>query len=129
MFNDYYKNLGMKNDGIIIKDGCGVSRNNLFTADWITSALSKLYKDADFSKFKENMAQPGDGTLGNRMFDLRGNAWLKTGSLSNVSTIAGYVHSQDGHTYSVSVLIQNFNIQQQDVKSFEDEIIKLIYNR
>lgn len=129
MFNDYYKNLGMKNDGIIIKDGCGVSRNNLFTADWITSALSKLYKDADFSKFKENMAQPGDGTLGNRMFDLRGNAWLKTGSLSNVSTIAGYVHSQDGYTYSVSVLIQNFNIQQQDVKSFEDEIINLIYNR
>jgi len=129
VFNDFYEKLGLKTDKVIIKDGCGVSRNNLFTADWITSALNKIYKLNNFETFKNNMAQPGDGTLASRLYDLRGNAWLKTGSLSNISTIAGYVHSLDGHTYAVAVLIQNFKEKQQDIKSFEDEIITTVYNK
>ena len=129
LFNEFYEKLGLKKEDYIIKDGCGVSRNNLFTADWVTSALVKLYADDNFEVFKENMAQPGDGTLSSRLFDLRGNAWLKTGSLSNTSTIAGYIHSLDGNTYSIAVFNQNFKKKQQDIKAFEDEIIKIIYNR
>ncbi len=129
IFNEFYEKLGLKKNSVIIKDGCGVSRNNLFSVDWTTSALNKLYKLNNFSTFKDNMAQPGDGTLSSRLYDLRGNAWLKTGSLSNISTIAGYVHSVDGHTYSVAVFIQNFTNKQQDIKAFEDSIITAVYNR
>ncbi len=129
MFNEFYNKHGIETDGIIIKDGCGVSRNNLFYADWFTSALAKLYKMGGFEKFRENMAQAGDGTLYNRLYDLRGEAWLKTGSLSNISAISGYVKSQDGHTYAVAVLIQNFTQKQIEIKRFEDEIIKIIYDK
>ena len=75
------------------------------------------------------MAQSGDGTLNNRLYPLRGEVWLKTGSLSNISAIAGYVKSQDGHTYSIVILTQNFIQEQSTVKKFEDEIINIIYNR
>ncbi|MBQ9246219.1 D-alanyl-D-alanine carboxypeptidase/D-alanyl-D-alanine-endopeptidase [bacterium] len=128
-FKEFYKNNDIETDDIIIKDGSGVSRNNLFTADWMTNALDKLYKQKDFETFKENMAQAGDGTLLNRLHDLRGEVWLKTGSLSNVSSLAGYVKSQDGHTYSVAIMIQNFNDSQTQIKSFENEIIQIIYNK
>ena len=128
LFNDYFEKLGQKNDTIIIKDGCGVSRKNLITADWITSALNKIYKSENFEKFKDNMAQPGDGTLSSRLYELRGNAWLKTGSLSNISAIAGFIHSMDGNTYSIAILIQNFNLDHKDIKNFEDNIIAIIYN-
>ena len=75
------------------------------------------------------MAQPGDGTLTERLFELRGSAWLKTGSLAHISSIAGYVSSNDGNTYAVSILIQNYNDKKSNVKDFEDKIINLIYTK
>ncbi len=129
MLKDFYKKEGLNLDNMIIADGCGVSRNNLLSSDWITSALNKLYRMKDFDKYKEFMAQPGEGTLSKRLYDLRGSVWLKTGSLSNISAIAGYIESKDGNTYSAVIVIQNFTNPQTDIKMFEDELIKLIYNR
>lgn len=129
MFEEFYNNLGADTSGIIIKDGSGVSRNNLFYADWMSDALVKLHKKENFEKFKENAAQPGEGTLSNRLLELRGSARLKTGSLSNVSSIAGYVKSKDGKVYALAVLIQNFKQNQSEIKQFEDEIIRIIYNK
>lgn len=129
VFKEFYKKQGLETDNILIKDGCGVSRNNLLYADWMTQALNKIYNQKDFEKFKDNMAQSGDGTLNNRLYPLRGEVWLKTGSLSNVSAIAGYVKSQDGHTYSIVILTQNFVQEQSEIKKLEDEIINIIYNR
>lgn len=123
----FYKDIDFKS--VIIKDGCGVSRNNLVSADWMTDVLREIYKDKNFDKFKEYMAQPGDGTLSERLYDLRGEAWLKTGSLSNVSGISGFVNSKDGNTYAVAIYTQNFLDNPKDVKKFEDEIITLIFNR
>ena len=129
VFKEFYKKQGLETDNILIKDGCGVSRNNLLYADWMTQALNKIYNQKDFEKFKDNMAQSGDGTLNNRLYPLRGDVWLKTGSLSNISAIAGYVKSQDGHIYSIVILTQNFVQEQSEIKKLEDEIINIIYNR
>ncbi len=128
-FNEFYKKNGISTDKILVKDGSGVSRNNLVSVGWITDSLVKLNKEKDFEKFKEKMAQPGDGTLSNRLFDLRGDAFLKTGSLSNVSAISGFVKSQDGNDYAVAIIVQNFMEEQTKVKKFEDDIIKLIYSK
>lgn len=128
-FNEFYKKNGISTDKILVKDGSGVSRNNLVSVGWITDSLVKLNKEKDFESFKEKMAQPGDGTLSNRLFDLRGDAWFKTGSLSNVSAISGFVKSQDGNDYVVAIIIQNFMEEQPKVKKFEDDIIKLIYSK
>jgi D-alanyl-D-alanine carboxypeptidase/D-alanyl-D-alanine-endopeptidase (penicillin-binding protein 4) len=128
-FKEFYKDNNINTDDIIIKDGSGVSRNNLLSADWMTKALDMIYKHKDFAQFKEYMAQPGDGTLANRLHDLRGDVWLKTGSLSNISAISGYVKSEDGHTYSVALLIQNFNQPQPNIKEYENEIINIIHGK
>ena len=128
-FNEFYKKNGISTDKILVKDGSGVSRNNLVSVGWITDSLVKLNKEKDFESFKEKMAQPGDGTLSNRLFDLRGDALFKTGSLSNVSAISGFVKSQDGNDYVVAIIIQNFIEEQPKVKKFEDDIIKLIYSK
>ncbi len=128
-FNDFYNGIGLDTKSIIVKDGCGVSRNNLINVDWMTESLNKIYLRDKDSEFISQMAQSGDGTLSNRLYNLRGNVWLKTGSLSNISGITGYIKSLDGNVYSFALLIQNFKEPQADVKAFEDEIIKLIYRR
>ncbi len=129
LVKEFYEKLGLKTDNILIKDGCGVSRYDVINTDWMSESLNKIHKQSNFEKYKEYMAQPGDGTLSKRLYELRGDAWLKTGSLSNVSAITGYIKSQDGNLYSFAMITQNFTQPQKDVKAFEDEIIKLIYNR
>ena len=125
----FYQKDNVDFNSVVLKDGCGVSRNNLVSVDWMSNILIKIYKDKNFEKFKEYMAQPGDGTLSSRLFDLRGDAWLKTGSLSNISALAGYIKSKDGNLYAITIYTQNFKLNQKEVKKFEDEIVTLIYNR
>lgn len=126
---DFYKKYDIDFNNVIIKDGCGVSRNNLVSAEWMTNILSRIYKDENFEYFKKYMTEPGEGTLSQRLYDLRGDAWLKTGSLANVSAISGYINSKDSNTYAITVFIQNFPNNPKEIKNFEDEIIKLIYDK
>lgn len=122
-FNNFYKNLGLKTDSIVIADASGVSRNNLISADFVSQALYKLYE----SNYKEKLAQPNYGTMKDRLFDLKGCLWAKTGTLSGVSGIAGYVETKNGKTYAFSILIENFIIPQSEVKKLEDQLIMAIY--
>lgn len=114
-------------DLVEIADASGASRNNLLTTDWMSSGLNKLYSLDTFEYIQNNMAQPGDGTLANRLFDLRGNTWLKTGTLSNISALTGYVKGKDNKMYSVAILIQNFGQSQKEAVQLEDSLINLIY--
>ena len=129
MFDEYFKRIGTDTSSISVVDMSGVSRNNLLTTSWMTDALSKMYIADSFPYLQQNLAQPGDGTLSSRLLDLRGEAWLKTGSIANISGLTGYVKAQNGKTYAVAILIQNFKVSQKEVKTFEDDIIKLIYSR
>ena len=127
-FKEYWNGKRVPSDSISIADASGASRNNLVSVDWMTNALVKIYNnDSLYQTLKYNMAQPGDGTLSTRLFDLRGEAWLKTGSLAGVSGITGFVTDKKGKTYVVAILIQNFVTEPKNVKAFEDEVIKVIY--
>lgn len=128
MFNTFYSNNKIDTKSICIVDGSGVSRNNLLSADWMTTALDKIYTLNSFTYIKDNMAKSGDGTLKNRFMDLRGNIWLKTGTMSNISGLTGYVLAKNNKIYSVAILIQNFTTPQSDAKMLEDNIINALFN-
>jgi len=128
LFYDYWNSKGIDTSDLIIADFSGVSRNNLVTVDFMTNALNSVYKTKGAEEMEELLAQPGDGTLSNRLLNLRGSVWLKTGTLENISGIAGYVKNDKGKVYSVAILIQNFNCPVKQIKEFENEIITLIKN-
>lgn len=126
LFYDYWKNQNVNTEGLFIADASGVSRNNLITVDFMTNALNKLYETEGAEFMKSALAQPGEGTLSNRLLNYRGNLFLKTGTLSNISGLTGYVISEHGKVYSVAILIENFSYPQVQVKSFENKIIEEI---
>ncbi len=128
LFKEYWSSKKVPADSISIADASGASRNNLVSVDWMTDALVSIYNNSSlYQTLRNNMAQPGDGTLSSRLFDLRGDAWFKTGSLAGVSGITGFIKDKKGKTYVVAILIQNFITNPKDVKAFEDEVIKAIY--
>ena len=128
LFFDYWNAKSVDTSDVVLADASGVSRNNLITTDFMTNALNVIYKDKGFDNVSELFAQPGDGTLSNRLLNLRGSVWLKTGTLENISGLTGYVKTDKGKIYSVAILIQNFNCPQIQIKEFENEIITLIKN-
>lgn len=126
MFYDYWNANGVDTKGIVIADASGVSRNNLVTVDFMTNALDKIYVNKQEEFIKDTFAQPGEGTFSNRLLNYRGYVFLKSGTLANISGLAGYVKSDSGKTYSVAILIQNFTYPEKQVKIFENRLIEEI---
>ena len=128
MFDEYYKEIVKDKKSYQVVDASGFSRNNLITTDFITDALIFNKSKEDFEYIKSKMATPTKGTLAKRLPDLKDNVYAKTGSLTGISGLSGYITTQNGENYVFSILIQNFLDDINDVKAFEDEIVQLIYN-
>lgn len=127
MFNDYYKKIGVKTDNIKITDGSGVSKNNLLTADFITDVLIKAEQNK--TGLKSNMAAPGEGTLTDRMLYFQSKLKAKTGTLQNISAIAGYLTVKSGKTYAFCIMINDAKSKSADKKSFEEYVLREAYEK
>lgn len=123
MFNDYYKKIGICTDNIKIVDGSGVSKNNLMTADFMTDVLLKSASDSTYS-IKSHMASPGEGTLADRMLYFKDNLKAKTGTLTNISSIAGYLTAKSGKTYAFCIMINDPKSKSADKKAFEEYLLR-----
>lgn len=122
MLYEYLKKSDINFDDVKIVDGSGVSKNNIVTADFMTDFLIKN-KD----KLKENLPTAGEGTLTNRMLYFKDNIRAKTGTLSDVSSIAGYITSRSGKTYVFDIIINDAKSKSGEKKSLEEYILREIY--
>ena len=85
--------------GISIENGSGLSRSSRISARQMGHLLEAAYRDPFMPEFMASLALPGvDGTLVNRFrkSDLRGRSHFKTGTLTGVSAIAGYMLNRKG---------------------------------
>lgn len=128
MFNDYYKKLGINTDNIKVVDGSGVSKNNLMTADFMSEVLLKTAQNKDLD-FKCHMASPGEGTLTDRMLYFKDNLKAKTGTLTNVSSIAGYLTAKSGKNYAFCIMINDSKSKSADKKSFEEYVLREAFDK
>ena len=85
--------------GIVLENGSGLSRNARISARQMASLLEIAYRDPMMPEFMASLSIPGvDGTLVNRFRkeDIRGRSHFKTGTLTGVSAIAGYMLNRQG---------------------------------
>lgn len=125
MFNDYCIKNNLDNSRIKIVDASGVSKNNLVSADFITEFLI-LNKN---NKIMERLPKPGEGTLTHRMVPIKDNLRAKTGTLSDLSSIAGYLTSKSGKQYTFCIIINDMKLSESDKKMLEDFILREAYLR
>jgi len=113
-------------------DGSGLSNYNLLSAELLTEILKYYYfKKPDlFSKLLSSFPISGvDGTLSNRMKESKvfKRVHGKTGSLSGVSNLSGYLESKNGHMIAFSILIQNFVGTSAHARSIQDKLCEIIF--
>ncbi|MBO6087738.1 D-alanyl-D-alanine carboxypeptidase/D-alanyl-D-alanine-endopeptidase [bacterium] len=123
MLNAYLEKIGLPSNSIKIVDGSGVSKNNLVTADFMSEFLAKTYN----SDITNSLAKAGEGTLSTRMLYFKDNLRAKTGTLSNVSAIAGYITARNGKVYAFDIMINDPKSTSQEKKTLEEYILRDIY--
>lgn len=122
---EWLKEIGVRTTGIRINDGSGLSRMDLVTARAVSDLLAHAEKQPWGPVLLKSLPVAGvDGTLRNRFKGTAAekNLTAKTGSLSRVSALGGYVTSAGGERFILSVLINNYPGTTGSAKGAEDAI-------
>ena len=107
-------------------DGSGLSRYNLLNAELLTNLLVYIYHNFKLMpEFTASLPIAGvDGTLRNRMHGMYAEKVLraKTGTLSGVSTLAGYTNTEDGEVFAFAILISHYIGSSAVARGIQDKI-------
>ena len=122
---------GMNPKDYRIVDGSGVSHYNLVSAELILSFLKYIYSqkpDLYEILYQSFPIAGADGTLKNRMTGTpaQNNVHAKTGTLSGVCSLSGYVTASNGHLIAFSMLVQNYVGSSKTGREFQDEICNIL---
>ncbi|MGC4855587.1 D-alanyl-D-alanine carboxypeptidase/D-alanyl-D-alanine endopeptidase [Micromonospora sp. DT4] len=126
--SEYVADTGMDTGTLRQRDGSGLSRRNLVPAAEFVDLLAAVRAQPWFATWYAALPIAGQperfvgGTLRSRMAGTpaAGNVHAKTGSLTGVSGLSGYVTSADGHLLAFSILLNNYLTA--SVKALEDQI-------
>ena len=119
---------GINGADVLLTDGSGLSRMNLATARALVAWLTVLDR-ALGPRFREGLSTPGgNGTLANRLQDLEPGVTLrgKTGTLSNVGSLSGYVTSKDGERLVFALIGNGTRGSVAPLRSVQDHLVRLL---
>lgn len=113
--------------GWVFENGSGLSRQTRIDAKGMTEFLAYMATRADFPDYMSSLPRVGvDGTLAKRMKSVEQSAYLKSGSLNGVRTVAGYVRSKNGQMWAVAIFVRSANAAQ--AWDPMENLVKLLYN-
>ena len=123
--------LGYNPKNYVFADGCGLSFYNLVSAELITDMLKYFYakQPEKYILLAGSFPLAGkNGTLENRMKygPAFNNVKAKTGTISGVSSLSGYLTTKKNHILAFSILIQNFRGNATQPRNIQDKICELL---
>lgn len=121
---DLLAKQGLDMPELVIDNGAGLSRDARVSADSLASMLTVAWHSPLMPEYMSSLAIAGvDGTVRRRMkgAGIVGMAHLKTGSLRDVRSIAGYVLGASGKRYVVVSIVNH--AQAGAARAFDDALI------
>ncbi len=99
-----------RDDAPTLGNGSGLSREDRISAQALARLLQSAYRSPLMPELMSSLPITGvDGTLKNRRSAAQGSAHLKTGSLRDVTAVAGYVHGASGKRYALVAVVNHPN--------------------
>ncbi len=127
----FIDSIGFNSENYSIADGSGVSRYNLVSAELLVECLKYFYyrNPGLFNLLYSSFPIGGvDGTLKKRFMDTKAfnNVHAKTGTLSGVSALSGYITAANQHILAFSIILENYTEKSKYARTFIDRICELL---
>ncbi len=119
-------------DNFTLSDGSGLSRMNFFSADKFVKVLTTMFEDDNFISYISSFPRPGtNGTLESKMThpDLQGRLFAKTGSMTGVNALSGYLYTKKNRRIAFSVINNYYDLSRNRTNAgFEDILLYFVNN-
>jgi D-alanyl-D-alanine carboxypeptidase/D-alanyl-D-alanine-endopeptidase (penicillin-binding protein 4) len=109
-------------------DGSGLSRYNLFSPQDFVAIFGKMKNEFGMERIKNIFPTGNDGTLNNYYKPESGYLFAKTGSLSGVVALSGFLYTRKNKLLIFSVLVNNHNASATQVRRAVEKFIEDIRN-
>ncbi len=112
----------------VIDDGSGLSHDNRLSAMHLTEVLRYMFAHPHKQIFLDSLAVSGrDGTIRRRMTDITGQVHAKTGYVSGVRTLSGYV-CDDSRTHwaCFAILVNGIRGSTRPYARIQDDVVRAI---
>lgn len=126
---EFIKRSGMDPGAVSIADGSGLSRRDYTTPQNLVLLLKYMWGHKNGRVFIDALPIAGvDGTLRNRMKGTAaaGNVRAKTGYVSRVSCLSGYVTTKSGDPLAFSIMMNGHLCPNSDATRVQDAICEAL---
>lgn len=129
---DQLKGLGMDKGRFLLRDGSGMSHKDIVQPNELTALLYNVQSKVWFPAYEASQPVAGEherlvgGTLSYRLTDdlTKGKVKAKTGSLTGVNTLSGYMTTKNGKNLIFSIMINNYI--DGHITDYIDTIVKIL---
>lgn len=124
--------LGVDPAAYSLADGSGLSRQNLASPQAFVETLQAMAQSPDAASYRASLSTAGiSGTLRYRFQNtpVEGNFRGKTGTLSGVTVLSGYLALNTTSELAVSILVNHFEQPLSVVQGEIDAIVQLLMQR
>ena len=126
---DFFKKIGLDGENYRLADGSGLSLYNYLTPECETMVMRYAWKNQNiYSHLLPSLPIAGvDGTLKKRMIGTygQGNVRAKTGSVSAVSALTGYLTAANGHMLCFAIMNQGVR-RMAEGRQFQDRVCTVL---
>lgn len=122
--------LGLDPTAYRLVDGAGLSRQNLVSPEAIVQLLTIMARSPHAQIYENSLPIAGEtGTLANRFRDtpLAGQLRAKTGTLTGVAALSGYLNHPEWGPVAFSLIIDHANTPTRDLRAALDQVVLWLY--
>ena len=125
----FLNEAGVPRREVHLEEGSGLSRGTLVTPNAVVGLLKHMWKHPQREAFLDALPVSGvDGTLAGRLTEepVRKNVRAKTGTLSHVSALSGYLELATAETLAFAVILNQFGGGRTAAREAVDEVVRLM---
>ncbi len=122
------EHVGVDTLDVSARDGSGLSAYNLVTPRALVRVLDHMRRGPFADAYRAALAEPGeeDSSLERRLAGLEGRVFAKTGTISNVNSLSGYLVRENGREVIFSILTNGSGLPSSYVRAAIDDIVRVL---
>jgi serine-type D-Ala-D-Ala carboxypeptidase/endopeptidase (penicillin-binding protein 4) len=128
---EFMNSMGFDTTAVMLRDGSGMAAATMLNAGDLNQYLVNVQQKSFFPYLFSSLAVGGvSGTLSHRFrgSNITENFFGKTGFVSGVRALTGYLDTETGNRLAVSIITNNYTVQTSHVDFIHQRILEYLFS-